>query len=124
MGAGYDRKRARSAYESGEGMSELDMKSRRSPNGDHGPQRAENTAGLMEACLVAPHCGQRHRPSACGKFKDLSLQHRQSVIAAKELCVSCLRHSDLDESKKMECIRRGTPPHWLGSDVRQPDVPG
>jgi hypothetical protein len=53
----------------------------------------------------------------------LSLQHRQSVIAAKELCVRCLRHSDLVESKKKECIKRGTPPHWLGNDVRQPDAP-
>jgi len=42
------------------------------------------------------------------------------VIAAKELCVSCLRQSDLDEIKKKECIRRKTPPHWLGSDVREP----
>ncbi len=123
MGAGYDGTRARSTYELGEGMSELDIKRGQSPNGDRGPQRVENTAGLMEACLLAPHCGQRHRPSACGKFQDLSLQHRQSVIAAKELCVRCLRHSDLDESKKKECIRRGTQPHWLGSDVRQPDVP-
>jgi hypothetical protein len=53
----------------------------------------------------------------------LSLQHRQLVIAAKELCVRCLRHSDLHESRKKECIRRGTPPHWLGSDVRRPDAP-
>jgi hypothetical protein len=53
----------------------------------------------------------------------LSLQHRQSVIAEKELCARCLRHSDLNKSKKKECIRRGTPPHWLGSDVRRPDGP-
>ncbi len=123
MEAGYNGTRARSTYELGEGMSELDMKRGRSPNGDRGPQRVENTAGLMEACLLVPHCGQRHRPTACGKFKDLSLQHRQSVIAAKELCVRCLRHSDLDEIKKEECIRRATQPHWLGSDVRQPDAP-
>ncbi len=112
VGAGYDGTRARSAYKSGEDMSEADMKKGRSPDRERRPQRAENTAGLMEACLLVPHCGQRHRPSACGKFKDLSLQHRQSVIAAKELCVRCLRHSDLDESKKKECIRRGTTPHW------------
>jgi hypothetical protein len=104
-------------------MSESDMKRGRSPNRDRGPQRVENTAGLMEACLLAPQCMQRHRQSACSKFKDLSLQHRQSVIAAKELCVRCLRHSDLDEIKKKECIRRKTQPHWLVSDVRQPDAP-
>jgi hypothetical protein len=80
VGASYDRTRARSAYELGEGMSDLDMKMGRSPDGDHGPQRVENTAGLMEACLFAPHCEQRHRPSTCTRFKDLSLQHRQSVI--------------------------------------------
>ena len=34
--------------------------------------------------------------------------------------MSCLRQSDLDEIKKKECIRRKTPPHWLGSDVREP----
>jgi hypothetical protein len=109
--ANYDGTRLRSTYQLGEGMSELDMKKGWSPNGDRGPQRVKNTAGLMEACLLAPHCGQRHRPSACGRFKDLSLQHRQSVIVAKELCVSCLHHSDFDESKKKECIRRGTQPH-------------
>jgi hypothetical protein len=123
VGAGYDGTRARSAYESGERMSEADMKKGRSLDRERGPQGVENTAGKMEDCLLAPYCGRRHRPSACDKFKDLSLQHRQSVIAAKELCVRCLRHSDLDESKKKECIRRGTPPHWLGSDVRWPDAP-
>jgi hypothetical protein len=76
----------------------------------------------MEACLLAPHCEQWHRPSACIKSKDLSLQHRQSVIAAKELCVRCLRHSDLNEIKKKECIGRMIQPHWLSSDVRRPDL--
>ncbi len=123
MGASYGGTRARSAYELGEGMSESDMKRGRSPNRDRGPQRGEQEADLMEACLLAPHCQQRHKPSACGKFKDFSLQHRRSVIAAKELCVSCLRHSDLDEIKKKECIRRKTPYHWLGSGVREPGAP-
>jgi hypothetical protein len=109
VGAGYDGTRARSAYESGERMSQADMRKGQSLDRERGPQGVENTAGLMEACLLEPHCGRRYRPSACDKFKDLSLQHRQSVIAAKELCVRCLRHSDLDESKKKECIRRGTP---------------
>jgi hypothetical protein len=121
--ASYNGTRARSAYELGEGMSELDMKRGRSPDGDRWPQRVENTAGLMEACLLAPHCEQRHMPSACTRFKDLSLQHRQSVIAAKELCVRCLRLSELDEIKKKEFIGKMIQPHWLGSDVRRPDVP-
>jgi hypothetical protein len=104
-------------------MSEADMKKGRSLDRKCGPPGVENTAGLMEDCLLAPHCGRRHRPSACDKFKDLSLQHRQSVLAAKELCVRCLRHSDLDESKKKECIRRETPLHGFGSDVKRPDAP-
>ncbi len=107
MEANYEGTRLRSTYELGEGMS-----GGWSPNGDRGPQRVKNTAGLMEACHLAPQCRQRHRPSACDKFKDLSLQHRQSVIAAKELCVRCLRHSDLDEIKKQEYIKRTTQPHW------------
>ncbi len=41
------------------------------------------------------------------------------MIAAKDLC---LRHRDLDKVKVSECIRRNTPPHWLGSDVRDPDA--
>ncbi len=45
-----------------------------------------------------------------------------SRLLEKELCARCLRHSDLDESKKKDCIRRGTPPHWLSSSVRRPDA--
>jgi hypothetical protein len=84
------------------------------------PLGVEEAGSLMEECLLAPHCGMRHRATACEKLKDLSLQHRQSVIAEKELCASCLRHSDLDESKKRDCIRRMAPPHWVGSSVRRP----
>jgi hypothetical protein len=71
---------------------------------------------------MEPQCSQRHRPSVCDKFKGLSLQHRRSVIAAKELCVRCLCHSDLDAAKVSKCIKRDTPPHWLGSGVRDPDA--
>jgi hypothetical protein len=77
----------------------------------------------MEVCLLSPECSQRHKPSAWDKFKELSLQHRQSVKAAKELCVRCLRHSNLDAVRVKECFRRKTPPHWLGSDVREPGAP-
>jgi hypothetical protein len=61
--------------------------------------------------------------SKIDKFKDLPLQHRQSVSAAKELCVPCLRHSDLDEIKRQKCIRSTAQPHWIGSDVSPPDGP-
>ncbi len=102
-------------------MSKTDMRKGRSNERERGPLGVEEAVNLMEDCLLAPHCRLRHRPPACEKFKDLSLQHRQSVIAEKELCARCLRHSDLDESKKKDCIRRMTPPHWLSSSVRRLD---
>ena len=71
-------------------------------------------------CLLAPHCGDRHRAMACEKFKGLSLPHRQSIIAEQELCANCLRHSDLDASKRRDCIERAAEPHWVGSSVRRP----
>ncbi len=74
----------------------------------------------MEKCLLAPHCRERHRAMACEKFKSLSLQHRQSIIAEQELCANCLRHSDLDARKRRDCIKRAAEPHWVGSSVRQP----
>jgi hypothetical protein len=74
----------------------------------------------MEKCLLAQHCRERHRATACERFKGLSLQHRQSIIAEQELCANCLRHSDLDASKKRDCIERAAEPHWLGSSVRRP----
>ncbi len=55
MGAGYDGKRARSAYESSERMSEADMKKGWSLDREHGPQGVEVAASLMEDCLLAPH---------------------------------------------------------------------
>jgi len=42
------------------------------------------------------------------------------VIAEKELCANCLRHSDLDASKKRDCNERAAEPHWVGSSVRRP----
>ncbi len=75
---------------------------------------------MMEKCLLAPHCRERHRATACERFKSLSLQDRQSIIAEQELCVNCLRHSDLDASKRRDCIKRAAEPHWVGSSVRRP----
>ncbi len=74
----------------------------------------------MEECLLAPHCRERHRATGCERFKSLSLQHRRSVIAEKELCANCLRHSDLDASKKRDSNERAAEPHWVGSSVRRP----
>jgi hypothetical protein len=58
--------------------------------------------------LLSTQRTRRHRPTAYEKFRKLSLQHRQSVITAKELCVYCLRHSNLDPAKMRECIKRNT----------------
>ncbi len=74
----------------------------------------------MEECPLAPHCRERHRATGCEKFRSLSLQHRRSVIAEKELCANCLWHSDLDASKKRDCNERAAEPHWVGSSVRRP----
>jgi hypothetical protein len=74
----------------------------------------------MEKCLLALHCRERHRVTACERFKSLSLQHRQSIIAEQELCANCLRHSNLDARKKRDCIKRAAEPHWVGSSVRRP----
>ncbi len=103
-----------------ERVSETDTRKGRPRERGRRPLGVEEADSLMEECLLAPHCGLRHRPAACEKFKDLSLQHRQSVIAEKELCARCLRHSDLDKSKKRDCIEKMAPPHWLGSSMRWP----
>jgi hypothetical protein len=73
-------------------------------------------------CLLFPQSMQRHRPTACEKLRKLSLQHRQSVIAAKELCVYCLRHSDLEVVKTRECTKKNTRAHWLSSEARDPHM--
>jgi hypothetical protein len=77
----------------------------------------------LEVCLLSPQCMRRHRPTACDKFRRLSLQHRGSVILAKELCVHCLRHSGLDVAKVRECTRRNSQAHWLSSKARDPHAP-
>ncbi|MFO0001121.1 MAG: hypothetical protein ACK559_08325 [bacterium] len=74
---------------------------------------------MLEKCLLTPHCRERHRATACEKFKGLSLLHRQSIIAEQERCAICLRHSDLDVRKR-DCLRRAAEPHWVGSSVRRP----
>ncbi len=106
------------AYGLKERVSEMDTRKGRPRERGRRPLGVEEAGSLMEECLLAPHCELRHRPAACEK--DLSLQHRQSIIAEKELCARCLRHSDLDESKKRDCIRKMAPPHWLGSSLRRP----
>jgi hypothetical protein len=45
-----------------------------------------------------------------------------SVIAEKELCAYCLRHSNLDVARTRECIRRNTRAHWLSSEARDPQA--
>jgi hypothetical protein len=120
MGAHHGGTSALSAYGLKEKVSATDTRKGQPLERGSRPLGVEEAGNLMEECLLAPHCGMRHRATACEKFRDLSLQHRQSVIAEKELCANCLRHSDLDESKKRDCIRRAAPPHWVGSSVRRP----
>jgi hypothetical protein len=111
MGTSQDGTRAQSSSGLKERMSETDTRKERPLEGGSRPRGAKEAASLLEECLLAPHCRERHRATACEKFKGLSLQHRQSVIAEKELCANCLRHSDLDASKKKDCVRRAAEPH-------------
>ena len=111
MGAHQDRTRAHSASGLKDRVSATDTRKERPLEGGSRPQGAKEVASLMEECLLAPHCGERHRATACEKFRSPSLQHRQSVIAEKELCANCLRHSDLDVNKKRDWVRRAAEPH-------------
>jgi hypothetical protein len=86
MGAHHDGTGALSAYGLEERVSEMDTRKGRPRERGRRLLGVEEADSLMEECLLASHCGMRHRPAACEKFKDLSLQHRQSVIAEKELC--------------------------------------
>jgi hypothetical protein len=116
MGAHHDGTRAQSVYGLKEKVSATDTRKERPLERGSRPRGVEEAGSLMEECLLAPHCGMRHRATACEKFRELSLQHRQSVIAEKELCASCLRHSDLDESKRGTASgRRPRPTGWAAA---------
>ncbi len=114
MGAGQNGTGAQSSFGFRERVSEMDTRKEWPLEGRSRPRGVREAVELMERCLLAPHCRERHRATACERFKSLSLQHRQSIIAEQELCANCLRHSDLDVSK------RAAEPHWVGSSVRRP----
>jgi hypothetical protein len=120
MGAGQDGMGAQSSFGFRERVSETGTRKERPLEGGSRPRGAREAANLLEKCLLAPHCRERHRATACEKFKNLSLHNRQSIIAEQELCANCLRHSDLDASKRRDCIERAAEPHWVGSSVRRP----
>jgi hypothetical protein len=120
MAAGQDGTGAQSSSGLRERVSETGTRKERPLEGRSRPRGAKEAAILMEECLLAPHCRERHRATGCERFKSLSLQHRRSVIAEKELCANCLRHSDLDASKKRDCNERAAEPHWVGISVRRP----
>ncbi len=56
----------------------------------NGVAKAREAGDLLEKCLLTPHCRERHRATACEKFKSLSLQHRQSIIAEQESLIRSL----------------------------------
>jgi hypothetical protein len=87
MEAHQDGTRAQSSSGLKERVSETDTRKEPPLEGGSRPRGAKEAASLMEECLLAPHCRERHRATACKKFKGLSLQHRQSVIAEKEQIV-------------------------------------
>jgi hypothetical protein len=61
MGKQHNGTGAQSAYGLSERVSEADMRKGRSLDRECGPQGVGATASLMEDCLLAPHCGRRHR---------------------------------------------------------------
>jgi hypothetical protein len=111
MGAGRDGTGAQSSFRFGERVSETDTRKEWPLEGGSRSRGAREAADLMEKCQLTPHCRERHRVTACEKFKSLSLQHRQSIIAEQELCTNCLRHSDLDARKRRVCIKKAAEPH-------------
>ncbi len=102
MGAHQDGTRAQSASGLKDRVSATDTRKERPLEGGSRLIGAKEVASLMEECLLAPHCEKRHRADACEKFRCLSIQHRQAVIAERELCANCLVHSNLDVSKKKD----------------------
>jgi hypothetical protein len=85
MGVGLDETGAQSSLRFGERVSDTDTRKERPLEGGSRSRGAREAADLMEKCLLAPHCRERHRVTACERFKSLSLQHRQSIIAEQEL---------------------------------------
>ncbi len=85
MGAGQDGTGAQSLLGFRERVSETGTTKERPLEGRSRPRGAKEAADSMEKCLLAPHCRERHRATACEKFKSLSLHHRQSIIVEQEL---------------------------------------
>ncbi len=65
MGAGQDGFRER--------VSETGTRKERPLEGRSRSRGARESADLMEKCLLAPHCRELHRATACERFKSLSL---------------------------------------------------
>ena len=105
MGAGQNETGARSSFGFGGKVSETGTRKERPLEGGSRPRGVKELEDALR-CLLAPHCGDRHRAMACEKFRGLSLPHRQSIIAEQELCANCLRHSDNDVRRKKDCLRR------------------
>ena len=119
MGAGQNETGARASFGFGGKVSETGTRKERPLEGGSRSRGVKEMVDVFR-CLLAPHCGDRHRAMACEKFKGLSLPHRQSIIAEQELCANCLRHSENDIRRRKECLRRAAEPHWVGSSVRRP----
>jgi hypothetical protein len=83
MGAGQDGTGAQSSFGFRERVSETGMRKEPPLEGRSRPRGAREAADSMEKCLLSPHCRERHRATACERFKSMSLQHRQSIIAEK-----------------------------------------
>ncbi len=81
MGAGQNGTGAQSSFGFRGRVSETGTRKERPLEGGSQSRGAREAGDLLEKCLLAPHCRERHRAMACEKFKGLSLPHRQSIIA-------------------------------------------
>ena len=84
MGAGQNGTGAQSSFGFRGRVSETGTRKEWPLEGGSRPRAARELDDVLEKCLLAPHCRERHRATACEKFKSLSLPHRQSIIAEQE----------------------------------------
>ena len=76
MGAGQNGTGVQSSFGFRGRVPETGTRKERPLEGGSRPRGAREAGDLLEKCLLAPHCRERHRAMACEKFKGLSLPHR------------------------------------------------
>ncbi len=83
MEAHHDGTRAQSAYWLEEKVSATYTRKGRPRERGSRPLGVEEAGNLMEECLLAPHCGMRHRPTCAADFSLLNLPKGKSLGSSK-----------------------------------------